>query len=32
MLYIQREGTYSTNLKMDLAEYNGCYDSMMDYI
>ena len=32
MLYIKREGTYSMNLKTDLVKYNGCYDSMMDYI
>ena len=32
MLYIKREGAYSINLKTDLVNYNGCYDSMMGYI
>ena len=32
MLYINREGTYSINLKTDLVKYNGCYDSMIGYL
>ena len=32
MLYIKKEGRYSTNLKTDLVKYNGCYDSMTSYL
>ena len=31
-LYIKREGTYSINLKTELVNYNGCYDSMISYL
>ena len=32
MLYVKREGTYSINLKTDLIQYNGCYDTMIGYL
>ena len=32
MLYIKKEGNCPMNLKRYLVRYNGCYDTMMNYI